>query len=281
MSVHAYIQLVRSGNCLMGAFAAIIGVFIVYSMLNLTVTLPFFEILLIFFIVFFITGAGNTINDYFDVDIDTVNKPLRPIPSGRIGLSQALYFSLILFAAGITLAFLINTICVLIALFNSLLLIYYARTLKRTVLFGNLTVGYLTGSTFLFGGAVFGIAGLKALLVLFLLATFATIAREIVKDIEDMEGDMKDGANTLPIKIGAKKSAYVAASVGSLAVLASPIPYMQSMLNPTYLYVVGVADILFAVAVFEIIIRNNAARSSKLFKIAMFFALLSFAAGSV
>ncbi len=279
--MHAYIQLIRFGNCLMGAFAAIISVFIAYNMLNLTVTIPFFETLSIFLIVFLITGAGNTINDYFDVGIDAVNKPLRPIPSGQIGLSQALYFSLILFAAGISLGFLINTICGLIALFNSLLLIYYARTLKRTVLFGNLTVGYLTGSTFLFGGALFGIAGLKTLSVLFLLATFATIAREIVKDIEDIEGDKKDGANTLPIKIGAKSSAYVAASVGFLAVLASPIPYMQSILSPTYLYVVGIADVLFAIAVFEIIVRSNAARSSKLFKIAMMFALLSFAAGSV
>ncbi|HJH31280.1 MAG TPA: geranylgeranylglycerol-phosphate geranylgeranyltransferase [Methanosarcinaceae archaeon] len=279
--MHPYIQLIRSGNCSMGAFAAIVGVFIAYSMLNLTVTIPFFETVLIFIIVFLITGAGNSINDYFDVDIDSVNKPMRPIPSGRIGLSQALYFSLILFAAGTGLAFHINAICGFIALFNSLLLIYYAHTLKRTVLLGNLSVGYLTGSTFLFGGAVFGIAGLKALSVLFLLATFATIAREIVKDIEDIEGDKKDGANTLPIKIGAKSSAYVAAFVGFLAVLASPIPYMQSMLSPTYLYIVAFADVLFAVAVFEIIVRRNAARSSKLFKIAMLFALLSFAAGSV
>lgn len=279
--MRAHLQLIRSGNCLMGAFAAVIGIIIAYSMLNSAVTISFLDIPLIFLAVFLITGAGNSINDYFDVDIDTVNKPSRPIPSGRIGLSAALYFSLTLFAVGTTLAFIINVTCGLIALFNSLLLIYYARTLKRTALFGNISVGYLTGSTFLFGGAVFGIEGVMALAVLFLLATFATIAREIVKDIEDIEGDKKDGANTLPIRIGVKKSAYVAASVGILAVLASPIPYLQSMLSPVYLYVVGAADILFAVAVFEIIVKSNAAKSSKLFKIAMLFALLSFVAGAV
>ena len=279
--MRAHLQLIRSGNCLMGAFAAVIGVIIAYSMLNSAVTISFLDIPLIFLAVFLITGAGNSINDYFDVDIDTVNKPSRPIPSGRIGLSAALYFSLTLFAVGTALAFIINVTCGLIALFNSLLLIYYARTLKRTALFGNISVGYLTGSTFLFGGAVFGIEGVMALAVLFLLATFATIAREIVKDIEDIEGDKKDGANTLPIRIGVKKSAYVAASVGILAVLASPIPYLQSMLSPVYLYVVGAADILFAVAVFEIIVKSNAAKSSKLFKIAMLFALLSFVAGAI
>ncbi len=279
--MRAYFQLMRSGNCLMGAFAAVTGVLIAYSMLDPAVTSLFLDTLLIFLVVFLITGAGNTINDYFDVDIDAVNKPSRPIPSGQIGLSQALYFSLALFAVGTAMAFLINVICGLIALFNSMLLIYYAKTLKRTVLFGNISVGYLTGSTFLFGGAVFGIEGLKALSVLFLLATFATIAREIVKDIEDIEGDKNDGANTLPIRIGVKKSAFVAASVGFLAVLASPIPYLQSMLSPAYLYVVAFADVLFAFAVFEIIVKVNAAKSSKLFKIAMLFALLSFIAGAV
>ncbi|MBW6470757.1 MAG: geranylgeranylglycerol-phosphate geranylgeranyltransferase [Methanosarcinaceae archaeon] len=279
--MRAYFQLIRFENCLMGAFAAVIGVLIAYSMLNSAVMIPFIDTILIFFAVFLITGAGNSINDYYDVEIDAVNKPSRPIPSGRIGLSQALYFSLVLFVVGTALAFFINVMCGVIALFNSLLLIYYARTLKRTVLLGNISVGYLTGSTFLFGGAVFGMEGLKALSVLFLLATFATIAREIVKDIEDIEGDKKDGANTLPIKIGIKRSAYVAASVGFLAVLASPIPYLQSMLSPAYLYVVVFADIIFAVAVFEIIVKNNATKSSKLFKIAMLFALLSFVAGAV
>ncbi|MDI3485196.1 MAG: geranylgeranylglycerol-phosphate geranylgeranyltransferase, partial [Methanolobus sp.] len=151
----------------------------------------------------------------------------------------------------------------------------------RTALFGNIAVGYLTGSTFLFGGAVFfEYGGIKGVFVLFVLATMATIAREIVKDIEDIEGDREDGAQTLPIIIGPKKAAYMAAFIGLVAVLASPLPYIQSLMTVRYLILVAVADILFAVAVYEILGKNNPAKSSKMFKMAMAFALISFIAGA-
>ena len=180
---------------------------------------------------------------------------------------------------GTLLAFSINPICGSIALFNSLLLIFYAKTLKGTPLLGNLSIGYLTGSTFLFGASVFGYGGLKALFVLFLLAALAITAREIVKDIEDMEGDKMEGADTLPLRIGAKKASYLAVFIGFLAVFLSPLPYLMSVLGLRYLYLVLLADLGFFAAIYQILVRNNPAKSSKMFKIAMFFALLAFIAG--
>ncbi|WP_321430330.1 geranylgeranylglycerol-phosphate geranylgeranyltransferase [uncultured Methanolobus sp.] len=286
--MQAYVKLMRSGNCFMAAIAALVGVFIAYNIVSASIspdsysiTFPIFDSLKVFLVVFFVTGAGNAINDYFDIEIDRINKPERPIPSGKIGLKAALCFSLTLFAAGTVIAASINTICGIIALVNSLLLIYYASTLKRTALLGNIAVGYLTGSTFLFGGAVFfEHGGIKGVFVLFVLATMATIAREIVKDIEDIEGDREDGAQTLPIIIGPKKAAYLASLIGLVAVLASPLPYLQSLMTIRYLVLVSVADILFAVAVYEILGKNDPARSSKMFKMAMVFALISFIAGA-
>ncbi len=283
--MNAYLRLIRSGNCTMAAIAATIGVFIAYNILisNSFAGIPFplLESILVFLTVFLITGAGNAINDYYDIDIDRINKPDRPIPSGRIGLSTALYFSLALFALGTLFAFMINPVCGIIALVNSLLLIYYARTLKRTAFLGNLAVGYLTGSTFLFGGAVFfEKGGLEDVFILFLLATLATIAREIVKDIEDIEGDMRDGARTLPIVIGPGKAAGIAALIGLVAVITSPLPYLQSIMSIRYLFLVAVADLLFAVAVYEILGKNNPGKSSRMFKLAMAFALISFIAGA-
>ncbi|AFV23491.1 prenyltransferase [Methanolobus psychrophilus R15] len=281
----AYLELMRYGNCIMAALAASIGIFIAYNILAANTTdilpFPFCESALVFLTVFLVTGAGNAINDYYDIEIDRVNKPKRPIPSGRISTSAALYFSLALFAAGTVSAFMINVPCAIIASFNSLLLIYYAKILKRTAFLGNLAVGYLTGSTFLFGGAVFfESGGLNSVFVLFLLATLATAAREIVKDIEDIDGDMKNGAHTLPIVIGARKAAYIAASIGLVAVLASPLPYLQSLMSTRYLFLVAIADLLFAIAVYEILLKDNPAGSSRLFKMAMAFALLSFLAGA-
>ncbi|WP_243685031.1 geranylgeranylglycerol-phosphate geranylgeranyltransferase [Methanosarcina barkeri] len=218
----------RYENCLMASFAAIIGTLIAFNILASNASssyspgeFPLFYSVLILLAVFLISGAGNTINDYFDVRIDSINRPERPIPSGRIKLKEALYFSYLLFAFGTLLAFSINLICGIIALFNSLLLIFYAKTLKGTPLLGNMSIGYLTGSSFLFGASVFGLEGLKALFVLFLLAALAITAREIVKDIEDMEGDKMEGADTLPLRVGAKKASYLAALIGFLAVVFS------------------------------------------------------------
>ena len=230
--------------------------------------------------VFLISGAGNSINDYFDIMIDSINRPERPIPSGRIKAKEALYFSYFLFILGTLLAFSINPFCGAIALLNSLLLIFYAKTLKGTPLIGNLSIGYLTGSTFLFGASVLGYMGLKALFVLFLLAALAITAREIVKDIEDMEGDRKEGADTLPLRVGAKKAAYLAGFIGALAVLLSPLPYLMPILGLRYIYLVSFADLGFLAAIYLLLAENEPAKSSKMFKIAMFFALLAFMVGA-
>jgi geranylgeranylglycerol-phosphate geranylgeranyltransferase len=284
--VRTYLELMRYGNCLMAGFAAVIGTLIAFNILASNAmgshqpgNFPFLDSGIVFLVVFLVSGAGNTINDYFDIRIDSINRPERPIPSGRVKLKEALYFSYLLFVLGTLLAFSINSVCGAISLFNSLLLIFYAKTLKGTPLFGNLSIGYLTGSTFLFGASVFGIGGLKALFVLFLLAALAITAREIVKDIEDMEGDRMEGADTLPLQIGAKKASYLAVLIGFLAVFLSPLPYLLSVLGSRYLYLVLLADLGFFAAIYQILVRNNPTKSSKMFKIAMFFALLAFIAG--
>jgi geranylgeranylglycerol-phosphate geranylgeranyltransferase len=270
----------------MAGFAAVIGTLIAFNILASESTgshysgdFPFLDSALVFLVVFLVSGAGNAINDYFDIKIDSINRPERPIPSGRVKLKEAFYFSYLLFALGTLLAFSINTVCGAIALFNSILLIIYAKTLKGTPFLGNLSIGYLTGSTFLFGASVFGPGGLKTLFVLFLLAALAITAREIIKDIEDMEGDRAEGADTLPLRIGAKKASYLAALIGLLAVSLSPLPYLMSVLGLRYLYIVLLADLGFFAAIYQILVRNNPKKSSKMFKIAMFFALLAFIAG--
>ena len=136
----------------MAAAAAIVGLAIAGGLEPLAAAL-------IFLTVFLITGAGNAINDYYDREIDAINRPKRPIPSGRISARAAFYYSLVLFAVGCLCAGLVNQICLEVAAFNSVLLFLYARNLKATPLAGNICVAFLTGSAFLFGGAAAGSAG--------------------------------------------------------------------------------------------------------------------------
>jgi geranylgeranylglycerol-phosphate geranylgeranyltransferase len=272
------LELMRYRNCTMAGLAAVIGAAIAYSAAPGELVWMW----LIFITVFVITGAGNAINDYFDASIDAINRPERPIPSGRISKRAVYNFSIGLFAFGIIVSFFISFTHTpfFIAIFNSFLLYFYASSLKRKVFVGNLSVSYLTGSTFLFGGAAYGGKGIQVTLILFFLSMLATLAREIVKTIEDIEGDKLNGASTLPIKIGETRAAYVACAFGLLAVFLSPLPYFMGLFNEYYLVVVGIADIVFLSAMVQIL-RKNPAGSSKYFKVAMFLAMLAFVAGSI
>ena len=276
MQYKSFFELLRAGNCVMAGFAAVIGAGIAYMPVSDEIT--FYGISLVFTCVFLITGAGNAINDFFDADIDAINKPMRPIPSGRVSKDAALYFSLVLFGIGIVLSGFLGLICFVIAVINSTLLILYASSLKRTMLTGNICVGYLTGSTFLFGGALYGISGITRTAGLLGLSMLATVAREITKDIEDTRGDLAMGANTLPIRIGRKSAGHVASAVGVVAVLVSPLPYFTGF-SAWYLLVVGFADICFLAAILRLS-RGDAAGSSRLFKQAMTIALVAFMAGA-
>lgn len=268
----------RYRNCAMAGLASVIGAAIAYSAApGQLIWMP-----LIFVTVFLITGAGNAINDCFDAGIDAINRPDRPIPSGRIRKDSAFILSIALFAASIIISYFIGSSLIpfFIAVFNSLLLYFYAFSLKRKVFVGNLSVSYLSGSTFLFGGAAYGIEGIRFTLVLFFLSMLATLARELVKSIEDMEGDRKDGAITLPIRIGERRAAYATSAFGLLAVLLSPLPYFTELFNEYYLFVVGIADAFFLYAM-ALVLKKNPSASSVYFKVAMFFALLAFIAGSI
>jgi geranylgeranylglycerol-phosphate geranylgeranyltransferase len=267
----------------MAGFAALVGTLIAILALPMHIQIAY-EPVLVFSVVFLVTGAGNVINDYFDHKIDSINRPDRPIPSGRIKRKTALYIAISLFVVGILLSFLLGPICLFLAAFNSLLLIFYASTFKRMALMGNVVVGYLAGSTFLFGGAleIFNGMGIRSNVVLFLLAVLVTMAREIVKDIQDMEGDSKAGATTLPISVGKDFSARLAAVLGLTGVVLSPLPLLlNDAFGVSYLVVIFLADLLLLLSINEIILKDNSKKSSKLLKIAMFVALIAFVVGTI
>jgi len=258
-----FLEIMRPGNCLMASIAALIGLLVADSSPE---PLTAFLVALA---VFAVTGAGNVVNDYFDREIDAVNRPGRPIPSSRISPDRAHAWSMVLFALGCLAALFINPLALAIAAFNSILLYLYARNLKVTPFAGNLAVGYLTGSTFLFGGAAGNNVEITAFL--FLLASLATLAREIEKDIEDLAGDMASGARTLPIVIGERRSSLLAASFVVAAIVLSYL----APLGRAYLVAVTVADLLFLAALARIV-KGEAARSQKMLKMGMAAALTAF-----
>ena len=182
-------------------------------------------------------AAGNSLNDYCDCEIDRTNKPRRPIPSGRIQRVEALIAAILLMTAGITLGCLVNRHLAIIAVSVSASLIGYALWLKRTPIAGNILVGCLTALTFIAGGAVF--ESLQGTLVPAIFALLFTTAREIVKDIEDMEGDFENNAHTIAV-VSKPAAVSIASIFAATVILFSPVPFLSGWYSWRYMLTVFV-----------------------------------------
>jgi len=224
-------------------------------------------------------GAGNAINDYFDREIDRINQPDRAIPRGAVSPHGALAFSVALFAGAIVLAMTLPRLAIGIATVNLLALVAYTEFFKGLPGVGNALVAYLVGSTFLFGAAAIDGGEIGPAIVLFVLAAIATLTREIIKDVEDIEGDREEGLHTLPIAIGERRSLTIAAVLLVAAVVASPVPYLRAEFGVAYLLVVAPADAIMLIAAYESF-ENPTAGQSHL-KYGMFLAALAFIVGRV
>lgn len=218
MNAAGLFRITRPANSLVAGIAAIVAYLIATGTL-----VP--QVLLLFAVVSLVTAAGNVINDYFDIEIDRVNRPDRPIPSGQVTPYQARTFAYALFLLGLMVCFFTNWLCIAIAVINSFLLVAYAARLKRMPLAGNLAVSYLAASMFLYGGALAGPAGLVHVVPFAIMTFFVMLARELIKDAEDVLGDEASGAVTVPIRLGIQKTVFIAIFCATMGAASSLVPY--------------------------------------------------------
>jgi len=271
--MNAYLEILRPFNALMGVIAVLL-VAIISG--NFTIYVPVACV-----IVFIFTGAGNAINDYVDHKIDAINKPERPIPSGRISLRAAAIYSISLFTISTIMALVIGIIPGIIVVLSASLMFLYAYRLKKSCLIGNMSIAFLTGLCFVFAGVVLQTVFLSVLLGFY--AFLMTMAREIVKDMEDVEGDSAEGASTFPIRYGMRASSTLAAVFMIVASLTSPLLFFIGIFNIIYLIVLSFAIILFLACAISILrdqSLNNTRIVSKRIKIGMGIVFLAFALGS-
>ena len=268
MALPPYLSILRPLNGVMSIIAVWIGSLIAGAPL-----MPSFAVVLGMISVFLISGGGMAINDFFDAEIDKLNRPKRPIPSGKISSRKALIYSGALFVVGCAFSYLVNFDTLVTAIIVSGLLIAYAAQLKKTILIGNLIISGLVALTFVYGGLILG--NYVALLPLALLAFLANTSREIYKTIDDTLGDRKYNVNSLALKIGVTNARIVANIFLIVAVIFSFVPYFLKILGPVYLFFVILADIVFiSVAVAPV------KYGSKLIKVAMLLALVAFFFGA-
>lgn len=229
----SWIRILRPLNLFQAMLAVILAVYILGEFHQ-------FQVLLLLLIsVLAINGAGNVINDIYDLDIDVINRPDRPLPAGEISPPDAWRYTIFLFALGMLAAALINRHTFIITTFIATpLLVGYSRWFKRMPFLGNVVVAIILGLTFIYVGAAFGkISGMVPLAGL---AFGFTLIREIIKDLEDQAGDTSEGARTLPVVWGQGTTLGFVTLLVLIFLIADLSPYWLGIYNRLYLIFVMV-----------------------------------------
>lgn len=262
----AFLSLIRLHN----VAAAVLSVFVGFSMTRST-DYPW----LLLAAVTLSTASGNVINDIFDRDIDSINKPSRPIPSGALSLSAAVTIYVLLTVGAAVLSLGLDKVEKYWILAWIVLLFFYSFKFKRMVILGNVTVASVSASGFLLGSYHGGC--LKTGIIPALFTFFFVLGREIVKDSDDIVGDSRCRARTFPIAIGVEPALKVSAVIFILLATAFPLPYFLDVYSKWYGLVmfVSVVPILVASFVFSLQHRRLSTVSS-LLKCGMFFGVLAF-----
>jgi len=280
-----YLSLIRPINCLIMGFAVIVGA----AIANPYVLVGSWRNLFFGFLTgFLLTGASMVINDYYDREIDAINEPERPIPSGLVNPKKALIFAFVLSITGFSTAYLTNTanlFCFITALFSWVVSVTYVTVGKRTGLVGNFLVSICVAVPFIYGSLAVSEFFLLNVLVFTVMAFLSNTGREITKGIVDVEGDKARNVKTLAVAYGERKAAFAAVLFYLAAVSLSPIPVFFNLVNTLfYLPIVAFTDLGFLASSISLLrdySRGNARKVKKTVLLWFVTGLMAFMFGAV
>jgi len=249
MSTHlnAYLALIRPPNTIMIGLAVVIGEAIGVG------KLPGLREAVFGFLTASLMMAGTMVaNDVYDVEIDRVNSPGRPLPSGRVNTREAIVLAVVLSVAAIGFSALLGLWTFLTALLALALMIYYNTRGKKTGLIGNAVVSFNVALPFFFGGLA--VSKISPLLFIFSVVAFlANFGREVAKGIADVKGDSLRQVRTLAVVRGTKVAALASAGLFVTAVLLSFLPPFLESISLLYFPPVIVADVGFLYSAYRLV----------------------------
>jgi len=185
------------------------------------------------------TASGNIINDIYDIEIDKINRPQRPLPSEIISIKEAYILYFLFTTISILLSIWLNLYAISIVLFAHFLLFLYSKYLKQIPLVGNITVAFLTGLVFIFGGVV--VENPSAAILPCIFAFLINLIREIVKDMQDIEGDKQSGLLTFPIKFGILKTKLIISFFTFILLIFTFYPFIAQLYKIEFFVIVMVS----------------------------------------
>lgn len=209
-----------------------------------------------------IAAGGYIVNDYYDIDIDRKSKPWRPLVKGDISPQTALLVSILLIVMGCAIAFLLfGTFIGVFASINALITYLYSWKLKRWGLIGNIAVSLLSANSILYGGLIYMLISdrikvLPLLLIPWSFAFIMSLSREIVKGIEDIDGDKVYGVRTIAVIRGYRFASITSTSLLTLLLTIVGIPFIikQSII---YITLATISIAIFLASTIKIAASKN------------------------
>jgi len=275
------LRLMRPVNCVMMGFAVIVGAALATKSIS---TIPWQNSLYGFITGFMLTAASMAINDYYDREIDAVNEPNRPIPSGAVKPQEALTFALALTVIGLIAAFLTNYFCLITAIIAWVIFVAYTTVGKRSGLPGNFLVSICVAIPLVYGSIAATNAVQPNVSLFALIAFLSNTGREITKGIVDAKGDQSRHMKTLAVRYGEKLASAAAAAFYLLAVLLSPLPLLLGPVSFWFIPLVAIADlglVASSILLLRDYSRENARKIKNMVLVWLAVGLLAFVAGAV
>ena len=228
----------------------------------------------------------------YNIEIDRINRPNRPIPRGDITIKEAKLLFIGTFSFGIIIA-IINCLLLNLGILNIVIAIFfgfigwlYAAWGKKSGFPGNIIVSISFSIGLIYGAVLNGSQIPIYIYYFFLTSFFLLLAREIVKGCEDIEGDKKEGVKTLAILLGIEKTLYISIIFDILAIIFFILPVFTNIINHFAflismsfgLITVIIATILSLISKFQ---KHEFKKISLLLKFGAFLGLIAFVFASI
>jgi len=275
------LRIIRPVNCVMMGFAILVGAAIGGGSGLISSSR---ELSLAFLTGFFMTGSAMAVNDYYDREIDAINEPGRPIPSGAVSPGEALAISGVLSVFGLAAAWLTSLGNLAIAALAWVAMMAYSTFGKRTGFLGNLMVSACVSLPFIYGGIMGGGGSMGSSLLFALIAFLVCLGREVTKGIVDVEGDRAAGIRTVAVSRGPDVAAWVSVVFYLSAVGVSYIPVYLGLVSIWYSPFVALTDVGLMYLSYSLISdpsRENSRRVKNMVLPLMLSGLVGFLMGSL
>jgi len=238
MSVLGYIRLTRPIFPLVAGIAAAMGYWIIGGTNNILT-------IILFLSTFLICAGGRVLDDAFDAEYDTLYHPKRPIPQKKASARGAGIFSVVLLTLGFIISIFAGWGCALLAFINILFVILYSTNFKRFPVLGNLSISYLVGTIFLYGGLATGTSNLYFSGTIAIIVFFEMLALEVIKDGTSVEEDKKTEGYSLGLYFGTRYSTIMALILVCVAIGFSYLPSMQ--LGTRYIILISIVNAIMLI----------------------------------